>query len=172
MSVFATSGRPMKVGINFIAAAKANPRYVLGPVLHEIYGHPLHGSSTESYAWKLYKESTKHFPSYEQPDSRKHERRLYAYPETEIYAEMMEASHSTPISDADRAKGIRGSDDPRGDIEEQVSRLADNLEPSVARAVLVGMWERFRIDPRLRPASLKMFKDAVNAQDGLKGTIK
>jgi hypothetical protein len=34
------------------------------------------------------------------------------------------------------------------------------------------MWERFRIDPRLSPSSLQLYKDAVNAQPGLAGTIK
>ena len=171
MSIFALSGRPMTVGILFIEAAKANPKYVLGAVLHEIYGHPTHGGEEESYAWRLYDESTKHFPSYSKPADRRPEINLYGYPETEIYAEMVEASHSTPLSAEDKKKGISSSDDPAADIAEKVGRLARNLEPSVAKAVLLGMWERFRIDPRLSPASLQLYKDAVNAQPGLKGTI-
>jgi hypothetical protein len=172
MSIFALSGRPMKVGLSFIEAAKANPRYVLGPVLHEIYGHPLHGRSSESYGWKLYMESTKYFPSYAEPAERRGEKKVYGYPETEIYAEMIEATHSTPVSAADAAKGVAGSDRPAKDIEEKVGVLARNLEPSVANAVLLGMWERYRIDPRLSPASLQLFKDAVNSQPGFKGVIK
>jgi Domain of unknown function (DUF4157) len=171
MSIFALSGRPMIVGLLFIEAAKANPKYVLGPVLHEIHGHPMHGGESESFAWKLYEESTKHFPSYSRPADRRPEENLFAYPETEIYAEMIEASHATSLSTADKAKGIVGSDEPSADIMEKVGRLARNLEPSVAKAVLLGMWERFRIDPRLTPASLQLFKDAVNAQSGLKGAI-
>jgi hypothetical protein len=171
MRIFALSGRPMTVGLLFVEAAKANPAYVLGAVLHEIYGHPMHGAEAESYAWKLYKASTSHFPSYAAPADKRPEMNLYGYPETEIYAEMVEASHSTPISAADQAKGIKGSDDPATDIKEMVGRLARNLEPSVAKAVLLGMWERFRIDPRLSAASLQLYKDAVNAQPGLKGAI-
>ena len=171
MSIFALSGRPMTVGLMFIEAAKANPKYVLGPVLHEIYGHPFHGGEEESYAWRLYEESTKHFPSYSKPSDRRPEINLYGYPETEIYAEMVEATHSTPLSPEDKKKGISSSDDPAADIAEKVGRLARNLEPSVAKAVLLGMWERFRIDPRLSPASLQLYKDAVNAQPGLNGTI-
>lgn len=171
MSIFALSGRPMTVGISFIETAKADPKYVLGAVLHEIYGHPMHGSEKESYAWQLYDQSTAHFPSYSKPADRRPEMNLYAYPETEIYAEMIEASHSTPVSAADKAKGVTSSDDPAADIKEKVGRLARNLEPSVAKAVLLGMWERFRIDPRLSAKSLTLYKDAVNAQPGLKGTI-
>src|SRR5690606_38173313 len=92
MSIFALSGRPMTVGISFIETAQADPKYVLGAVLHEIYGHPMHGSEKESYAWQLYDQSTAHFPSYSKPADRRPEMNLYAYPETEIYAEMIEAS--------------------------------------------------------------------------------
>jgi len=172
MSLFALSGRPMKVGIKFIAAADANPRYVLGAVLHEIHGHPMHGGKTDAYAWKLFDESTKHFPSYTKPADRGSEKRLYGYPETEIYSEMIEAKHAIPISAADRKKGIKGSDRPSRNIKSMVGRLARNLEPSVAKAVLLGMWERFRIDPRLSPKALQLYKDAVNTTKGFKGLIK
>ena len=160
--IFAVSGRPMKVGLRFIATAKANPKYVIGPVLHEIHGHPMHGSKNKSYAWQLFKASNKYFTSYQQPASRTKEKGLYGYPETEIYSEMIEYKYYVPISTADKKKGVRGSDEPGRNIDQMVKRLKTALEPEVVKPILLGMWERFRIDPRLTKGALKLYKKAVN----------
>src|SRR5690606_7528711 len=105
------AGRPMTVGMSFIETADANPAYVVGSVLHEIHGHPLHGGLTEGLEWKLYDESTSHFKDYKKPADRGLEHDLYGYIGTEIFAEMMEADYEVPISAADKAKGISGSDE-------------------------------------------------------------
>ncbi len=160
--IFSLSGRPMTVGISFIKTAEANADYVVGSVLHEIHGHPLHGGLVEGLEWKLYEESTKHFPSYVKPGDRGQEHDLYGYIGTEIFSEMMEADYSVPISKADKAKGIRGSDSPKGNIEERIGTLKKHYEPSIAKSLALGLWERFRIDPRLSASSLTLYKNAVN----------
>src|SRR5690606_10112415 len=69
-NIFSLAGRPMTVGMSFIETADANPAYVVGSVLHEIHGHPLHGGLTEGLEWKLYDESTSHFKDYKKPADR------------------------------------------------------------------------------------------------------
>jgi hypothetical protein len=159
--IFSLSGRPFTVGMDFIDAATADPEYVLGSVFHEIYGHPEFGESN-SYEWQIYdKAVSKHFPSYAKPADRHAEKLLFDYLGTEIYAEMREFEYTKPISAADAKKGIAGSDDPATDIDDRVRKIRDNYEPSVAKALVIGLFERFRVDPRIIPKALALYVTAV-----------
>ena len=159
--IFSLSGRPFTVGMDFVDAATADPEYVLGSVLHEIYGHPEYGES-DSFKWQIYDKSvSKYFPSYTKPANRHEERLLFDYLGTEIYAEMREFEYTKPISPADQKKGIVGSDDPATDIDNRVKKIRDNYEPSVARSLVIGLYERFRVDPRIIPGALALYVTAV-----------
>jgi len=156
--IYALSGRPYIVGMSFIEAAEADPEYVLGSVLHEIFGHPEYGDLDSSYERKIYdKATTSYFPSYAKPADQQNERLSYGYIGTEIYAEMREFEYAKPILPAHAQKGISGGDEPAANIDELVLKLRTLYEPTVARALLTGMWERFRIDPRLVPGALALF---------------
>jgi hypothetical protein len=160
--IFSLSGRPFTVGMDFIESAEADPEYVLGAVLHERYGHLEYGESN-SYEWQIYDlAATKHFPSYTKPADRHSERLLYDYLGTEIYAEMREFQYSKPLSPADVKKGVTTSDAPAADIDNRVRKIRDNYEPSVGKAIVIGMYERFRADPRIIPAALALFVKAVD----------
>lgn len=161
-AIFSLSGRPFTVGMLFVEAAEANPEYVIGSVFHEIYGHPEFGEQ-DSYEWKTYDRAvTKHFPSYTKPANRHDERLLYDYLGTEIYAEMREFEYSKPVSAADSAKGITSSDEPKADIDYKVKKISQVFEPSVAKALVIGLYERFRVDPRIIPAALALYVSAVD----------
>ncbi len=156
--IFALSGRPYIVGMSFIEAAEADPEYVLGSVLHEIFGHPEYGDLDSSYERRIYDlATTKYFPSYSKPANPQNERLAYGYIGTEIYAEMREFEYAKPIAPEHAKKGISGGDEPAANIDELVLKLRTLYEPTVARALLTGMWERFRVDPRIVPAALALF---------------
>ena len=175
-NIFALSGRPMTGGLSFFNSADpkkgGHPKYVIGPVVHEIHGHPMHGSSAESYGYKVFKHmlSKSYFPSHDpaKPGPSK-EKKLYGYAETEIFANLIESDYRVDVPKAARKKGITGGVDPVKDLKKRVNIINTYYEPSVSKAILLGMWERFRIDPRLTDKAKKIYKDAVNAE--VPGTI-
>ena len=160
-NVFALSGRPYTMGMSWVEAAEADPEYVLGATLHEIFGHPAYAISG-SIERQVYQAGTANFPEYRVPRSDRDELRLYDYLGTEIYAEMREFEFYKEVSPADRKKGVKSSDDPKQDIEARVKKLKQFFEPKVAEALIRGMWERFRVDPRIVPGALALFKAAAD----------
>ncbi len=159
--MFALSGRPYTMGMSWVEAAEADPEYVLGATLHEIFGHPAYAISGSTER-QVYQAGTAHFPEYRAPRSDRDELRLYDYLGTEIYAEMREFEFYKEVSPADRKKGVKSSDDPKQDIEARVKKLKQFFEPKVAEALIRGMWERFRVDPRIVPGALALFKAAAD----------
>jgi hypothetical protein len=154
----------LNFGMDFTDAATANPDYVMGVVVHEVFGHGEYGEISESYSLELYTAArplaTGALTAAERgaPPSRS-ERFGYGYQGTEIYAELREAQYDVR---APAALGLSQGDAPATDIRNRVGLIKDKWEGTVARGILRGMYARFALDPRITPAALQLFIDAVN----------
>ena len=169
--VFALSGRPLTVGIDFFEAVDANPEYVIGTVVHEVYGHPGYGASTETLSWQVFNAAADHFDGYSKPWwwNRHREQQVYGYPETELYSELIEAEHFVPMSAADQASGILTGDSPIADVPAKLRAIDRAFEPTVARVLVESFWERIRLDPRVGPKGIELFRSATESIPNFQG---
>ena len=156
--------RRLNFGMDFTDAAVANPDYVLGVVVHEIFGHAEHGGIGDSYALQLYGAARPQATGALSAAARaapmtSSEKFGFGYQDTEIYAELREAQYDKR---APAAAGITQGDAPREDVLARVGLIKEKWAPDIARGLLRGMYARFALDPRITPAALRLFVDAVN----------
>lgn len=173
-NVFATSGDPIEFGMAFVETAEADPDYVVRTVVHEIAGHPDFGSRFGSYEAKIYAEAHTQEPTLGLPWDTHEEKSTYAYIGTETYAAMREVPFETPLSAADATRGLRRAIDPASNIDNKIGLIKSKYAPGVAEAVLQGLYERFRVDPRISDDALALFERLADKHFGkvLKGVPK
>jgi hypothetical protein len=169
-NVFAFSGDPISFGMRFVETAEANADYVVRTVVHEIAGHPEFGSRFKSYEAQIYAEAHKQKPDLGMPWDTKEEKSTFAYIGTEIYAALREVPYYTPVSSAHAGKGLITGIEPRENIDNKIGLVKSKYAPGIAEAVLQGLYERFRIDPRISPAALALFEEV--AQKHFPGKLK
>ena len=166
---FGGAGGPKKTlatfGFAFVQAAEADPGYVMDIVVHEVFGHPSYGQYTTEYHLSLYDKAMAKVPGYVRPVDKERlaEVDAYAYQETEIYSIMRGFPYHKDVDKKDQGKGIaslRAADI----VKYRVGLLKAQWEPGLAKALLRGLYQRYRIDARLTPAALDLFRDAVKAQ--------
>jgi hypothetical protein len=167
---FADGGTPPKcvIGEAFVSAVTRNPAYALPTVVHELWGHNEYGEYADpgtEYGLELYDRAAARMPGYTQPtgDGRTSEIDAYAYQETEIYSLMREVEYYTPNAARDRRALDQINYDPKPAIGDRIGMIVQQWEPRVARSMVRGLLQRFRIDPRLVPAAIRAFEDGVRA---------
>jgi hypothetical protein len=157
----------LNFGMDFVDAAISNPDYVLGTVVHEIYGHPAHGERMrESMTFQVFDQArTQTTDAYSAAaraaPATSGEALAYGYHGTEIYSELREYRYNVR---APAGSGVVQGDDPRDDVRDHVRTIATQFPANLARAFLRGLYARFRIDPRISPEALVLFTEAVEAQ--------
>jgi hypothetical protein len=169
-NAFASAGDPIKFGMSFVETAEADPDYVVRVVVHEIAGHPEFGRRYGSYEAQIYAEALRQYPELGSPWDTPSERDTYAYVGTETYAALREIPYETPFSPADARRGLRTAIDPARNIDEKLGLIKSKFAPGIAEAVLQGLYERFRIDPRIRPDALAVFEE--KAEGHFPGVLK
>jgi len=152
----------LNFGMDFTDTALVNPDFVLGSVVHEVFGHAEHGGIGEDYALELYRSARPHSTAALSPADRagplsRAERFGFGYQGTEIYAELREAQYFVAAP-----AGFKQGDDPAVDVRERVGLIKEKWDPTVARGLIRGLYARFALDPRITPAALRLFVDAVN----------
>ena len=161
---FASSGR-IHVGLDWIAATDptvirggvaGNPENGLANIAHEVFGHPDFGSGL---APGLIRGAAPGVPGVDVSTTEgwKDVYDGFAYFETEIYAELREYDHLGPVS---------LGDDPETNIRDMLGELRAGWNATVARAIVVGLNERFRLDPRVSDRARAMYVRVVNAAWG------
>lgn len=169
---FGKSGKAV-VGKSWVEAVQAGEAYGLSIIVHELMGHPEYGPYGGEYHLELYDKAMVGFPGYAKPaagsPARTTELDSYAYQETEIYSLLRSLPYHTKVSAKDKVAGIREAD-PASIIPVRVALMKRQWAPSILPALYKGMYERYRLDPRITKAALKVFVDAVNKE--LPGTIK
>jgi hypothetical protein len=162
-------GRPVAVvGRTFVQYVEANPAYALGTIVHELRGHPQYGGYGQpgvEYGLSLYDRAAARMPGYTQPTGadRTSEQDAYAYQETEIYSLLRQSAYNVPLAPEHTAAFAANYPEPEAWITRRVGILKQQWEPRIAKALLRGMYVRFRLDPRINAAALHIFERAVQA---------
>jgi len=153
------------VGRPFVRLVDANPAYVMSTVVHELHGHPeygTYGASGTEYGLELYDRAAALMPGYTQPTGpgRTSEIDAYAYQETEIYSLLRSLSYHTAPSAA-HASVQQFSVDPASTVSARIGIIKQQWTPVVAQALLRGLYQRLRHDPRITTAALNAFRQGI-----------
>jgi hypothetical protein len=80
-----------------------------------------------------------------------------------MYSLMREIEFYTPNAPADRAALDSINYDPAPEISTRIGLIKTQFEARVARSIVRGLYQRFRMDPRLVPAAIAAFTAGVRA---------
>lgn len=152
-------------GYEFVKSVEADPAYVMDVVVHEMFGHPEYGAYGSEYHLDLYDKAMAKVPGYVKPGGagRQTEIDAYAYQETEIYSLLRGFAYHKDLAKADQGKGLVTVDAPNW-VASRIGLVRAQWEPSLATAMLRGLYQRLRLDRRITPAALKLFADGVKSQ--------
>ena len=159
--VFALSGNPLVFGTAFIEAAEADPAYVVRTVVHEARGHPDFGNRFRSYEARIYDEAQRKNPELGGPVTEKPDKDTYGYIGTEIYAALREFPYERSMSSDDARRGLEWGILPEKNIDNKIGLIKSQYAPGIAEAVLQGLYERYRIDPRISQDALALFESTA-----------
>lgn len=168
-NVFARSGDPITFGMSFVLTAEADPEYVVRVVVHEIAGHPDFGIGRRSYEAQIYAEALRQKPNLGEPWDTVEERGTFAYIGTETYAALREVPFEKSMSPAHA--GLGNAIEPEANIDNKLALLKSKYAPGLGEALLQGLYERFRVDPRISQEALALFERLARKHFGkvLKG---
>jgi len=161
------------VGRTFVRYVDANPAYAMSVVVHELRGHPEYGPYGQpgtEYGLTLYDQAAARMPGYTRPvndpavqgDLRDQEIDAYAYQETEIYSLLRSLPYHATLAAADSALQPNYVD-PEPTVRGRIALIKQQWEPRIAKALLRGLYQRLRLDPRITPAALQAFERSVRA---------
>jgi hypothetical protein len=157
------------VGRPFVRYVEANPAYAIDTVVHELHGHPEYGpygTPGTEYGLRLYDLAAARMPGYTQPAAgspgRTSELDAYAYQETEIYSLLRQLPYHVPLAPADVALSS-SFPDPEGWVRARIGIIKRQWEPSLAQALLHGLYRRLQLDPRISAEALRAFERGVRA---------
>src|SRR4051794_39743020 len=162
-NVFALSGDPLTIGMSFIETVEADPKYVVSVVVHEIAGHPEFGEGIKSYEAEIFAEAHRQAPRLGQTWTYGSQH-TYGYIGTETYAALREVPYYRPLSPADAARGLGRSITPEENVANKIGLIKKLYPPEVAKAVVQGLYERFRTDPRISEEALALFEAAADRE--------
>jgi hypothetical protein len=171
-NVYAFSGNPITVGMRFVETAEADPEYCVRTVVHEIAGHPEFGTGTKSFEAEIYAEAHRKEPTLGSPWDTAEERDTYGYIATEIYSALRELPYEKPLSAADTKKGLVTAIDPASNVDSNVGLIKAKYAPGIAEVVVQGLYERYRVDPRITPKALALYEKMVEKHFGKKALKK
>lgn len=162
-------GKTMKINLEFVALAEANPAYVLQFVAHEVYGHPVFDTKGRTYQGDLFQKAAALTPSGTVADPSGTQN--YNYYPSEIYSWLLMVPYAKPTAAADKAKmlGTPGNSDtvdvanwkPQGSIDGWVAELKSKWEASLAPGLMRGFYKRVANDPAVKKVSLAALQSAI-----------
>jgi len=165
-NVYAFSGDPISFGMNFVETAEANPDYCVRTVIHEIRGHPDFGNiAYQSTEAQVYAAAHTAEPTLGLPWDTDEENNTFDYIGTEIYAALREVPYDVPLTAADTARGL-GAITIADNIDNKVGLVKSKFTLPTARALVQGLYERFRVDPRVTRAALAIYVAQVEKHFG------
>jgi len=157
----------LNFGMDFTDTAVANPAYVARIVVHEVFGHGEHGGMTEGMDWSVFSAARPRAQTQREGDGtlRPITRATYlewGYHGTEIYSALREVPYATAHPPAGLVTAIR----PEANVETRLRAIQSQFERTIARALIRGLYARFRLDPRITPAALQLFERLVGVVFG------
>lgn len=160
-NAFASSGDPISFGMSFVETAEDSPESVVRVVVHEIAGHPEFGSRFRSFEAQVYVEALKQEPSLGSPWDTEERVNTFGYFGTEIYAALREVPYEVAVTASAVEKGLSGAIEPAKNIDDSIGLVKIKYAPGVAEAIVQGLYERFRVDPRVSDDALALFERTV-----------
>jgi hypothetical protein len=161
-NVFSLSGDPLTIGMSFVETAEADPEYVVRTVVHEISGHPEYGPSHLGYGARIFAQAHRQKPDLGETWTFGSEH-TYAYIGTEIYAALREVSYYRELSETDKTRGLVRAISPDQNVADKIALIKSRYPAGVAEAVLQGLYERYRTDPRITDDALALFERKADA---------
>lgn len=155
-------GHPIIFGTSFIETAEADPVYVVRTIVHEARGHPDFGDRFGSYEARIYDEAQRKHPELGGPVREKPDKDIYGYIGTEIYAALREVPYERTPNPEDAKLGLRWAIPPEQNVDNKVGLIKSKYAPEIAGAVLQGLYERYRIDPRISEDGLALFESTAD----------
>ncbi len=146
------------VGRAWVEAVETDPAVTFGNVAHELSGHQEYG---DTVGWAIISRVLANLPADEQALARggaNHIFSAYGYMETEVFAELREQEHLHPDNPTDT---------PAQDVPRQLQRIADAFSPTVADAIVRGLWRRVESSPHMTDEARQLFVEQVRAVFGI-----
>lgn len=165
-NVYAFAGDPFSFGMRFVETAEANPEYVVRTVVHEVAGHPGFGDRYKSAEAIVYAQAHRAEPSLGAPWDTEEETNSFAYIGTEIYAALREQPFDVPLTPVHQSQGLITAIAPASNIDGKVGLVKLKFTEPTATAIMQGLYERFRVDPRVAPKALDLFVKTVEKHFG------
>lgn len=169
-------------GTKWVKAAETDPAAIYGNIAHEMGGHNYYG---ETRGWDIQwnaldklggEERDKATNTKNSPGS------AYSYMETEIFAELYEFKYATTGNPTDipfevdaagkdmTTERSRKTDTGKpwrvGDVKHNLARIKVAFAPTVAEALVRGLWRKVQIDPRILDKAKELFAADVKAVFG------
>jgi hypothetical protein len=161
------------VGYEFVGVARSKPAYMMDVVVHELYGHPGYAKDNAEYELALYDAAMAKLPEYVKPprdsQARAWEIYDYAYPASEIYAELRATPYGTlPPPDEGFLAGIPlvPNTDPKLIVATMLGLIRRRWAPTLFIPLIRGLRMRMVIDPSITGDALKLFDEAVRDNFG------
>jgi hypothetical protein len=152
---YSSSDNRLHVGQHWIEIADHNPRDVHDNIAHELGGHFEYGQYGTGMSDLIMQGVLGNLPPSERAAATAGPKSVYsayAYPETEIFAELREFDLRTPASGGDR---------PSTDVPRQLESIRDRFAPSVAHAIVLELRQRVLETSNISDAAKALFDTSV-----------
>lgn len=153
---FSSADNHLHVGREWIEVADNNPLDVHDNIAHELGGHFEYEQYGEGMAHSITSEVLSNLPPGEADIATTGPRNLYtayAYPETEIFAELREYDLKRPLSEGDR---------PEDDVPRQLRAIQARFAPRVAEAIVTELRARVQEATNISDAAKTLFDESVH----------
>lgn len=167
MTAFAFTRHDWKLycGLSFVRNAEIDPARVYANIAHEMGGHNYYGDEIGfDIQWEAMTDDER--DAAERSGNSIYS--TYAYPETEIFAELYEHRHDSDANATDHAfdadasgKPIKDHELRLHDVRRKLEQIKENFAPRAARGIVAGLARRVDIDPRILPETKEEFRHMV-----------
>ena len=156
------------VGMQWVHAADGDPAAVFASIQHELGGHNRLGQG--EFGWDVMSKTLDDMPEEERtkansalsPDGKPmNTYTAYGYIETEIIAELYEASYDRPDNPTDHPFAASGPRKPEGDVVFELQLIKTGFAPKVAEALVRGLCRRVQLDPKIHDDAKQQFRVRV-----------
>ncbi len=169
-------------GTRWVEAAEKDPTAVYGNIAHEMGGHNYYG---DTRGWDIQSRALDQLGEEERDtatDTKNNPGSAYAYMETEIFAELYEFTYATTGNPTDipfevdaagkdmTSERQRKTDEGKpwrvGDVKHNLARIKVAFAPTVADALVRGLWRKVQLDSRMLDKAKELFAADVKAVFG------
>jgi hypothetical protein len=149
---YVSGANKLYFGRSWVKDAEKDPQNVWQSIAHELGGHEEFG---DTWSWEIMKAALARLTPEERRKASSGKNSIYSaygYLETELYAELRELPH--------RVAGSSG-DKPQNDVPAQLKKIKEAFGEKVALQVVVRLYYRVALDPRISQEAKTLFYRAV-----------